>query len=129
MDDVGEPNLDCDSHQAFGYQVIMGTSIGVILAACVGVLLFLVRKQPQRAKAIATSFIRTPSAKLMMWCMLCHNCRFLQDTGVCMDVCIDLRTDMCSFSQMSLTCSIPNMCLAGLYSCTKHPPKAQTGSR
>ena len=40
-------------------QLAMGISIGVVLALLIGVLLFLVRKRPERIKKVLGSFIRT----------------------------------------------------------------------
>ena len=40
-------------------QVIQGVCIGVALALCVAILIYLVRKDPKRAKKILFSFIRT----------------------------------------------------------------------
>ena len=40
-------------------QVIMDASIGVVLALCVGVLLFLARKNPRRIKKLFYLFVRT----------------------------------------------------------------------
>ena len=40
-------------------QVIMGASLGVVLALCVGLLLFLARKNPKRIKKLFYSFVRT----------------------------------------------------------------------
>ena len=39
--------------------VIMGILFGAVLALCVGILLFLARKNPTRVKEIAVSFVRT----------------------------------------------------------------------
>ena len=40
-------------------QVVMGVCIGAVLAICVGILAFLVRRNPKKAKTIALSFMRT----------------------------------------------------------------------
>ena len=39
-------------------QVIMGVSVGVVCALCIAILIYLVRKDPARAKKILFSFIR-----------------------------------------------------------------------
>jgi hypothetical protein len=39
-------------------QVILGVSVGIVLALCVGLLLYLVRTHPKRLKKIAISFLR-----------------------------------------------------------------------
>ena len=46
----------------FGMQIqnfIMGGAIGAVLALCVGILLYLARKNPERIRQIALSFLRT----------------------------------------------------------------------
>ena len=40
-------------------RVVMGALVGVVLALCVGLLLFLARKNPRRIKKIFFSFLRT----------------------------------------------------------------------
>ena len=46
-----QPNVDL--------QVILGAAIGVVLAVCVGLLLFLLRKHPKKFKKVFVSFMRT----------------------------------------------------------------------
>ena len=40
-------------------EVILGILVGSALALCVGLLLFLVRKNPQQVKHVFLSFLRT----------------------------------------------------------------------
>ena len=49
---------DSDLNAPSSLTLIYGISIGAVLALCVGLLLYLVRKNPKRAKKIFLSFLR-----------------------------------------------------------------------
>ena len=39
-------------------KLVLAVSLGIVLGLCVGILLYLVRKHPERAKKIIRSFVR-----------------------------------------------------------------------
>ena len=53
-------------------QVILGVSIGIVLAFCVGLLLYLARRNPKRIKKIAISFLRACHGLISVLCLQQH---------------------------------------------------------